>query len=249
MGSAAGARLPGTPAAARRGNGSTRAVSLCRRRCFAGTRRRAVATLWDARKGLDSWQDREPEGPVRPPPPRHPAPPLPPSRPFSLLLPDSNEGLFSRGTPRVFRPPLSAPSPLLTLTPSCRCLTGAVRGKRDTCFLGWVSAGWSPAAVGGAAALPPGRGAPSAPCSYWPGLCVPLSANAGAGDRAARPRSEPGRGTERLRANRGVSQCRAAEQCPSPRRTPRPGAPGSGRKGRAEDFKEGAEGERCRPVR
>lgn len=100
--SGAGTRLPGTPAAARRGSGSTRALSLCRRRCFAGTRRRAVATLWDARKGLDSWQDREPEGPVRPPPPPHSALPLPSPRPFSVLLPDSNEGLFSRGTPPRF---------------------------------------------------------------------------------------------------------------------------------------------------
>lgn len=100
--SGAGARLQGTPAAARRGSGSMRALSLCRRRCFAGTRRRAVATLWDARKGMDSWQDREPEGPVRPPPPPHSALPLPSPRPFSVLLPDSNEGLFSRGTPPRF---------------------------------------------------------------------------------------------------------------------------------------------------
>lgn len=46
------------------------------------------------------------------------------------------------------------------------------------------SAGGCPAA---------GLGQPCAPCSYWPGLCVPLSANDGAGGNlAARPRSEPG---------------------------------------------------------
>lgn len=73
-------------------------LSLCRRRCFAGTQRCVVGTLWDSRKGADCWNDRDPRGAegyhfLHTP---RPAPSTAPSRSAALLQRDT---LFSGDTP------------------------------------------------------------------------------------------------------------------------------------------------------
>lgn len=185
-------------------------------------RRPDVATCQEGSDQALGWEDRHPEGVgascrglALPGALRTPAdPPHPSSRPlrlpFLLPLPLSKE-VFPGDTLPGFR---TAPWGFTLSANSYTFLPAHAVPVPELCPLslaGFPAGLCSPSRVsrpeprgpgpprslpGGArqAAAPrPGLRQPRAPCSYGPGLCVPLSANDGeGGNLAARPRSEPG---------------------------------------------------------